>query len=206
MSTPQDVSDTIKQIDEIIKTVQLKHNEIEEAWKKTVKHSDDAQDLNILTQGIVNVTNWILGPAENLLNCYYKVGCDVASAEELRHEHEAIELQCWNTYGAYAELLFKIHTFLNNDIQTNYKKDVLWQKDFMDFVCRSFASRLERRRNILINSLRFFRLVSEYFDRTSEVFESLIMGNKFDDFSIANHKLKHLLDSQKTLGRYIFLI
>ena len=31
----------------------------------------------------------------------------------------------------------------------------------MDFACRSFATRLERRRTVLISSLRFYRLVDE---------------------------------------------
>jgi hypothetical protein len=71
----------------------------------------------------------------------------------------------------------------------------------MDFVCRSFALRLEKRRNVLITSLRFFRLVSEYFDRTGEVFDSLVMGSKVVDFTTAGQKLKQLQESQANLGR-----
>lgn len=95
----------------------------------------------------------------------------------------------------------------------------------MDFVCRSFASRLERRRNVLITSQRFFRLLSEvkikflsikllleknlfifyyclqYFDRTSEVFEQLVMGNRNYNFSQASIKLLTLEKSQTVLGK-----
>lgn len=201
MSTPQDILDTIQKIETIISNVRTKQCKIEEAWKMMEKNFVDTKDLNLLTQGIVNVTNWILGPAENLLNSQYKVGYDVSSAEELRNEHETIELQCWDTYGAYAELLHKIDNFPNLEISPSQRKDLIWQKDFMDFVCRSFATRLERRRNVLITSLRFFRLVSEYFDRTSEVFESLVMGNKIGDFSTAKQKLKKLQESQQSLGK-----
>lgn len=92
----------------------------------------------------------------------------------------------------------------------------------MDFVCRSFASRLERRRNVLITSQRFFRLVSEvklnptqtaaktllffatcyyfqYFDKTSEVFEHLVMGSRNYNFSQASVKLLTLEKSQAVL-------
>lgn len=69
----------------------------------------------------------------------------------------------------------------------------------MDFVCRSFATRLEKRRNLLITSLRLFRLISEYFDRTSEVYEALVMGNQIDDFNEANIKLKKLVENQQEL-------
>lgn len=63
------------------------------------------------------------------------------------------------TYGRYAELLHKIDSLPS----TRLSGDLKSQRDFMDFVCRSFANRLERRRNVLITSQRFFRLVSEVF-------------------------------------------
>lgn len=62
-------------------------------------------------------------------------------------------------YGHYAEILHKLNVLAQNG--THFPQDLKSQKDFMDFVCRSFASRVERRRNILITSARFFRLVSE---------------------------------------------
>ncbi|KAJ8922121.1 hypothetical protein NQ315_004055, partial [Exocentrus adspersus] len=199
MSTPQDTLDTIETIDEIINTVKNKQQEIETAWTKMEKTFVDTKDLSQLEDGVVKVVNWILGPAENLLNSKQKVGYDVSSAEELRREHEAIEMQCWETYGSYAELIHKINSFANNDNLSAQHKDLISQKDFMDFVCKSFALRLERRRNILITSLRFFRLVSEYFDRTGEVFDSLVMGSNVADFKTAGVKLKELQESQANL-------
>ncbi|XP_072375633.1 SEC14 domain and spectrin repeat-containing protein 1, partial [Diabrotica undecimpunctata] len=59
--------------------------------------------------------------------------------------------------------------------------------------------RLERRRNILITSLRFYRLVSEYFDRTAEVFDTLVMGTKITEFDTAGEKLKQLEENQISL-------
>ncbi|KAF5301257.1 hypothetical protein FQR65_LT00957 [Abscondita terminalis] len=197
MTTPQDTLDTIQKIETVSNSLRKKQGEILEAWKLMQKSFVDTKDISLLVQGIVNVTNWILGPAESLLNSQHKVGHDVSSAEELRNAHEAVELKCWDTYGAYAELLFKIENFSNVDT-TSQMKDLIWQKDFMDFVCRSFATRLERRRNILITSLRFFRLVSEYFDQTSDVFESLVMG-KVNDFSTARQKLDKLQINQINL-------
>lgn len=207
MSTPQETLDTIAKIDENLSAVKLKQQQIETAWLQMERNLIDTKDLSLLAEGVVKVTNWILGPAEHLLNSRQKVGYDVASAEELRREHEIIELECWDTYGAYAELIHKINTFPLNDeneiAACAQHKDLLSQKDFMDFVCRSFALRLERRRNILITSLRFFRLVSEYFDRTGDVFDSLVMGNnQAVDFTTAGQKLKQLQESQACLGAY----
>lgn len=200
MTTPQDTLDTIEKIANLLETIRTKKLSIDEAWVKMEKSFVDAKDLSTLEDGVTRVINWILGPAEMLLNSQQKVGYDVTSAEDLRREHEAIELQCWDTYGQYAELIHKIDSFSKNEISLQ-RKDLLSQRDFMDFVCRSFATRLERRRNVLITSLRFFRLVSEYFDRTSEVFEALVMGNKIQDFSTADQKLRELQESQSHLGR-----
>jgi hypothetical protein len=54
----------------------------------------DAKEISILEKGVTRVTNWILGPAEMMLNGQQEVGFDVISAEELRQEHETLELQC----------------------------------------------------------------------------------------------------------------
>lgn len=199
MSTPQDILDTIERIENLLETIRTEKLSIDDAWVQMEKSFLDAKDLSILEEGVTKVTNWILGPAEMLLNSQQRVGFDVTSAEELRREHESLELQCWDTYGQYAELIHKIDSFSKHELSLQ-RKDLISQRDFMDFVCRSFATRLERRRNVLITSLRFFRLVSEYFDRTSEVFEVLVMGNKIEDFSTAGQKLRELQDSQNSLG------
>lgn len=48
----------------------------------------------MLEDGVERVTDWILGPGEALLSSQLEVGYDINSAEELRQEHEALELQC----------------------------------------------------------------------------------------------------------------
>lgn len=47
-----------------------------------------------MEDGVQRVTEWILGPGEGMLNSQLEVGYDINSAEELRQEHEALELQC----------------------------------------------------------------------------------------------------------------
>lgn len=202
MTTPQDMMDSIHKIEDVLNKIRDQNNAMEQAWKEMEKSFVDTKDLSVLGEGVAKVTNWILGIAENLLNSKQKVGYDVSSAEQLRREHEELELQCWETYGTYAELLYKINSVCKSEEPTEQLKDLIFQKDFMDFVCRSFASRLERRRNVLITSLRFFRLVSEYFDRTSEVFESLVMGNRVEDFAMAGKQLRALQENQANLGEF----
>lgn len=175
------------------------------AWNELEKCLDDARGFTQLEEGVSYVTNWILGTAESLLNGQLKVGYDVQSAEKLRLDHEILEFQCWKTYGYYGELLYKIDNFPGCKDGFAYK-DLLSQRDFMDFVCRSFANRLERRRNLLITSVRFYRLVAEYFQRTSNVFESLLHTQKenVDNFELAKVKLQKIKDSQQSLGKKVF--
>jgi hypothetical protein len=193
--------------------VKIKLNEIEREqtaisllWSDLEKSLEGARELMQLEEGVSYVTNWILSTAESLLNGQLKVGYDVQSAEKLRLDHEILEFQCWKTYGYYGELLYKIENFSGNKESFAFK-DLLSQRDFMDFVCRSFATRLERRRNLLITSVRFYRLVAEYFQRTSSVFESLLQtqSDTMDNIEIAKVKLQKIKDSQLSLGESSFV-
>lgn len=54
------------------------------------------------------------------------------------------------------------------------------------------------KRNIIISpTIRYF----QYFDKTSEVFDKLVMGNRTHDFSQAGANLLKLQQSQGILGK-----
>lgn len=195
---PQDTLDTICHIEMVLIELDKNNASVDETWSKMEKSFEQAKEIAQFEEGVTKVINWILTIGEGMCNKQIGVGFDVNSAEELRIQHEMLELECWNTYGHYAELSYKIESFPLND--SIHHRDLLSQKAFMDFVCRSFATRLEKRRNLLITSLRLFRLLAEYFDRTSEVFETLVMVN--DDINTiqdATTKLKELQESQQEL-------
>uniref|UniRef100_A0A1B0CIV5 Putative sec14 domain and spectrin repeat-containing protein 1 n=1 Tax=Lutzomyia longipalpis TaxID=7200 RepID=A0A1B0CIV5_LUTLO len=193
-----DLMDALESIKRMLNEVEKRQTEVASAWIELEASMEIARELGALEEGVASVINWILTTAESLLNAQKKIGYDVQTSEELRKKHDQLEMQCLDTYGRYAELLHKIE---NSSVprDTFMHKDLMSKKDFMDFVCRSFATRLERRRNILITALRFFRLVSEYFDKTSEVFETMIMRNRLDDFEMAPMNLQKLKESQQEL-------
>lgn len=165
------------------------------------------QALATLAEGIGFVTKWILSTGEELVSEQHKIGIDLESSEKLRDEHDTLEMKCCDTYGFYAELTYKIRKFLKEKDELTAKsmalKDLLAQKQFMDFLCRSFANRLERRRIILITCVRFYRLVTTYFERTSQVFDTHIVGNKINDFAMCIAKLRSLRDSKTDLERIV---
>jgi hypothetical protein len=198
----QDILDAKETIKDMLNEIERDQTNVSTSWNELEKSLDDAKDFTQLEEGVSYVTNWILTTAESLLNGQLKVGYDVQSADKLRLDHEILEFQCWKTYGFYGELLYKVDHFSARNKDDFAYKDLLSQRDFMDFVCRSFATRLERRRNLLITSVRFYRLVAEYFQRTSNVFESLLQTQTegMDNYEVAKMKLQKIKDSQQTLG------
>jgi hypothetical protein len=94
LAAPQDVLDTADRVERLLQIIHGKEALIEEAWLDMEKSFVDAKEISSLEEGVSRVTNWILGPAEMMLNGQQEVGFDVISAEELRQEHEALELQC----------------------------------------------------------------------------------------------------------------
>lgn len=198
-----DIIDLAQNIRDLLKELETKQTNVAMAWLELEKSIQTSRELSILEEGVSFVTNWILGTAESLMNDQQKVGYDEVTAEQLRKDHDSLELQCLETYGFYAELLHKIQVLpIAKDSYSH--SDLMSQKEFMDFVCRSFATRLERRRNVLITSVRFFRLVSEYFNKTSEAFDTLILNNKAPEFERAPALLKRLTEAQHSLGKCRF--
>lgn len=199
---PPDLNCERARIEMRLNEIEKRQTDVRTAWLELLQSVREAREVATLEEGVAFVTNWILNTAEQKLNRQTSIGCDVKACEQLRSAHDNLELECRETYGFYAELLYKIDSYAGNRDTLAYR-DLLPQKEFMQFVCRSFATRLERRRNILITSLRFYRLVTEYFERTTEVFESLVMGtgDKIEDLTAATTTLQKLKSSQQSLGK-----
>ncbi|GFS02477.1 SEC14 domain and spectrin repeat-containing protein 1 [Elysia marginata] len=127
-----------------------------EEWKRNVK----------------TVVDWVLGPGEKLLASQNDIGDSYEAAEELRRRHEEMEIKCTDTYGQYAELR---HTADELGHNTSWPglDDMRAERDYMDTVCRSFASRLERRRTLLITSVRFHRFAEDFSVSLDELLELL---------------------------------
>lgn len=92
--TPQDTIDTKDKIEKLLEVMEQKQEAIDYAWLEMEKKCVDAREITMLETGVARVTKWILGTAETMLNSQQEVGYDIPSSEELRAEHEALELQC----------------------------------------------------------------------------------------------------------------
>lgn len=199
----RDIIDAKDSIKFSLNTLDRKQTELSNLWMNFEKHIVNLRELVSIENDINLVTSWILNIGESLINEQQDIGTDLESCEELRRAHESLEMQCCETYGLYAELIYKIKDIIDFKRPLSMAhRDLLSQKQYMDFVCRSFANRLERRRNILITCVRFYRLVTLYFDRTSQVFDTLIVGNNIHVFEECVNNLEKLRESHNYLGKH----
>lgn len=108
-----------------------------------------------LEEGFKSVILWIKGPGDKLLSSQTEIGEDYESADKLRKVHEELELKCADTYSNYAELRHKVKLLIESG--RGDKEDLVSQCDYMESVCRNFANILEKRRILVITSVRFHR-------------------------------------------------
>ncbi|KAH8272377.1 hypothetical protein KR018_001099 [Drosophila ironensis] len=191
---PPDLACERSRLELRLNEIEKKQTAIRTAWLELLRSLREAREQATLEEGVAFVTNWILQQAQQLLTRQRGVGRDVRECEALRSSHNQLELDCRDTYGCYAELLYKIDKFLGEQKQGRDHescRNLVSQRDFMQFVCRSFAKRLERRRNILMTALRFCRLFEQFE-------ELLAIGNQLLE---VDSRSLHWPDAQLMLGR-----
>ncbi|CAL1540820.1 unnamed protein product, partial [Lymnaea stagnalis] len=147
-----------------------------EEWKRNIK----------------TVVNWVLGPGEKLLASQSDIGDSYEAAEELRRRHEEMEIKCTDTYGQYAELRHKAEEIIKEGLSA--VDDLKAERDYMDTVCRSFASRLERRRTLLITSVRFHRFAEDFSQCLDELLELLCSEVVAETVESVEEAMKNLQD------------
>lgn len=203
----RDIYDAREAIRLMLNKMEQKQMDFTAIWREFETYLSNLKLATTLIENIGTVTKWILGKGEELISEQHKIGTDLETSEALRDAHDALEIKCCDTYGYYAELNYKIKCFINekDPITANSVtyKDLLAQKQFMQFLCRSFANRLEKRRIILITCVRFYRFVTLYFELTSQVFDQHIVGNKIIEFEMCATKLRSLRESKMELERIV---
>lgn len=191
----------------MLNSMEQKQMDFSAIWCEFEIYLSNLKVISTLIDNIGTVTKWILGKGEEIISEQQKIGTDLETSETLRDAHDTLEMKCCDTYGYYAELNYKIKCFINekDPITANSVvfKDLLAQKQFMDFLCRSFANRLEKRRIILITCVRFYRFVTSYFGRTTQIFDQHIVGNKIIDYQMCTMKLRSLHESKNDLERIV---
>eukprot|EP00106_Octopus_bimaculoides_P016747 XP_014784189.1 PREDICTED: SEC14 domain and spectrin repeat-containing protein 1-B-like [Octopus bimaculoides] len=171
--------------------LQIQENETHSAGRKEI--------ISELQISISTVVDWILGPGEKLLSCNIDIGDTCETAEKFRKTHEELQIKCAETYGNYAELRHKAEKLVEED--PSCSDDILAQRDYMDTVCRSFASRLERRKILLITSVRFHRFAEDLSSHLDELLEFLCSETKPENSAMAATELNDLNEKCKEIDQ-----
>ncbi|OWF44350.1 SEC14 domain and spectrin repeat-containing protein 1 [Mizuhopecten yessoensis] len=178
---------------QVKRLIQYIENRVEKL-QNYLENRDRTLSLNLqyeeLHRDIKTVVGWILGPGEKLLSSQVDIGDSYETANELRRRHEEMEIKCMDTYGQYAELRYKAEELTEEDHPG--RDDIHSVRDYMDTVCRCFASRLERRRTLLITSVRFHRLAEDFSQKLDSLLELLCTETELVDVDTAEKALAEL--------------
>ncbi|XP_019626721.1 PREDICTED: muscle M-line assembly protein unc-89-like [Branchiostoma belcheri] len=139
-----------------LSAVEGRENKLLDLLEEQIREEVYGMQLSGLEKGSKEVVEWILGTGQQMLGSNHRIGQNLTSAESYRKEHEQIQLRCTDVFAKYSELTHKAELLLQEGYGVT--DDIKAQRDYMDTVCRNFASRMERRRNLLVSSVKFLRV------------------------------------------------
>ncbi|CAI9718075.1 Hypothetical predicted protein [Octopus vulgaris] len=192
--------ETQKQVKRVIHFLERKMERLLQIQENETPSTGRKEIISELQISISKVVDWILGPGEKLLSCNIDIGDTCETAEKFRKTHEELQIKCAETYGNYAELRHKAEKLVEED-HPSYSDDILAQRDYMDTVCRSFASRLERRKILLITSVRFHRFAEDLSLHLDELLEFLCSETKPENSAMAATELDDLNEKCKKIDQ-----
>ncbi|XP_076451161.1 coiled-coil domain-containing protein 141-like [Babylonia areolata] len=196
-----DTLESQKTVKRVIQYLEQRVDTLHDALDMRDKTLNLAFHFNDWKRNVKTVVDWVLGPGEKLMSSHTDIGDSYESAEELRRRHEELEIKCTDTYGQYAELRHTADEMLSE--RSNISADIKAERDYMDTVCRSFANRLERRRTLLITSVRFHRLAEDFGNRLDDLLElvcSDVVANTVEEVEEALQILQEKSDACETVS------
>ncbi|KAL5005801.1 hypothetical protein ScPMuIL_016959 [Solemya velum] len=188
-----DTLEAQKQVKRMVQDLENRCDRLQDYLQNEDRSLSASLDLEDLQRNMRRVVDWILGPGEKLLSSQVDIGDTFESADSLRKRHEELEIKCTDTYGQYAELRHTAEDLM--DRGDTVRKTVEPQRDYMDTVCRSFASRLERRRTLLITSVRFHRLAEDFSQKLDSLLEILCTDIMLEDVESAANAVQQLQET-----------
>lgn len=84
----------IAQVQHVISELEAKLDRIQAYWTEREQRLSHRLKTVDLEQGMNTVVAWILGPAEKLFASQTGIGDSYKAADELRKQHEQLELKC----------------------------------------------------------------------------------------------------------------
>ena len=154
------------------------------------------------------INKWLVSAGQTLLN-ESRIGTVSNEADSLLREHEAIELKCRETYARWARLRYRVEealergqsdlrTFADHDSKTC---DLRALKEYTDTLVRSFASRLDRRRTLILASVRFHRISKQLEQRCAVLLQEERWQAHKHDLDLVKKTIRELTARKETVGK-----
>ncbi|KAF2358744.1 hypothetical protein FHG87_010493, partial [Trinorchestia longiramus] len=172
----EDWREAARRVRAMLRALQLLAAAVEATWRRLNAALNMHNEVRAVEGEMSDIGTWLESAGRTLLG-ESRIGSSSPQADQLLREHEAIELKCRETYGRWAALRYRVEDCLSRgdgelralaDPSTT-TSDLRALKDYTDTLVRSFASRLDRRRTIILASVRFHRMTQYISERCAVI-------------------------------------
>ncbi|XP_044173190.1 SEC14 domain and spectrin repeat-containing protein 1-B-like isoform X2 [Acropora millepora] len=188
-----------QQMEGIVNVLMHRYNQLLDMWEKRWKELMQCMDLREFEAGYKKVIDWVLGPGERYLSTSKDIGDSVITCEILRKEHEEFEHNARDVINHFA----RVRELAKKMLQENHyaSNDLKTQKDFLDKGCRTFAMRMNRRRDIILTSLKFHKSAGDCSLHLDDLFELLCTDSVLlYDYETAESMLRTLEEKAEAVA------
>ncbi|XP_069984239.1 titin isoform X5 [Penaeus vannamei] len=167
-----DAAEAASRVRTMLHDLHLLTTAVEACWRRLNTALDTYMQVRELETEMNDIGQWLVSAGQTLL-ADTSIGTTTEQAEAILREHEAIELKCRETYGRWAGLRYRVEDALDRgdgdlralaDHRTT-TTDLRSLKDYTDTLVRTFATRLDRRRTLILASVRFHRIAAQMCER-----------------------------------------
>ncbi|KAL3998151.1 Divergent CRAL/TRIO domain family protein [Acanthocheilonema viteae] len=134
-------------------------------------------------EGMHNLVNWILGAGERWLLTLHEIGESYDDAKQLLKEHNELESK-WIDVEEQSRELIAMGRELQNEFP-RYAMTLQQSIDKMQELVRAFCTRFIRQKEVVLRSVNFYRMLTDFSRKTNLLLESLCTNVKANDIGSA---------------------
>uniref|UniRef100_A0A0R3RUR7 CRAL-TRIO domain-containing protein n=1 Tax=Elaeophora elaphi TaxID=1147741 RepID=A0A0R3RUR7_9BILA len=134
-------------------------------------------------EGVHNLVNWILGAGERWLLTLHEIGESYDDAKQLLKEHNELESKSIDVEEQSREIIE-----IGRELQHEFPRYAVTLQQSIDRVqqlVRIFCTRVIRQKEIVLRSVNFYRMLTDFSRKTNLLLESLCTNVKANDIASA---------------------
>ncbi|CAG9540071.1 unnamed protein product [Cercopithifilaria johnstoni] len=163
--------------------------EIKEKPTAIVNREERCASLKLLkdhNEGVHNLVNWILSAGERWLLTLHEIGESYDDAKQLLKEHNELESKSIDVEEQSRELIAMGH-----ELQREFPRYAVTLQQSIDKVqqlVRAFCARVIRQKEVVLRSVNFYRMLTDFSRKTNLLLESLCTNVKANDIASAEEE------------------